>query len=289
VNDLHIDPGVQPAVGRQSTTRASWREAAARRGLFVVASLVALALLARWLTPAGNVSNSGHPPNAVQPVPVAATQAHTGDMPIVLKALGTVTPIATVTVQSQISGQIFNIAYREGQIIQRGDNLIQIDPRPYQVALEQAQGALERDRALLANARVDLARYQKLSAEDSIPEQTLATQKALVNQYEGTVATYRQTVLTAFQQVEDVLAALRILEQQYTVADQTVRSANEAVGLTLNEYKAGTVAYTAVVTAQAVALQDALSLATIRENRLVASVSLMQALGGGWTARSLGR
>jgi NodT family efflux transporter outer membrane factor (OMF) lipoprotein len=101
--------------------------------------------------------------------------------------------------------------------------------------------------------------------------------------YDSTVAGYRQTVLTAFQQVEDELAALRILEQQYAVAERTVQSANEAVRLTLNEYKAGTVAYTSVVTAQVVAQTDALSLASIRENRLVASVSLIQALGGGWT------
>jgi NodT family efflux transporter outer membrane factor (OMF) lipoprotein len=102
--------------------------------------------------------------------------------------------------------------------------------------------------------------------------------------YDSAVANYRQTVLTAFQQVEDELAALRILQQQFAVAEHTVRSANEAVKLTLNEYKAGTIAYTSVVTAQVTALSDALSLASIRENRLVASVSLIQALGGGWTA-----
>jgi len=100
--------------------------------------------------------------------------------------------------------------------------------------------------------------------------------------YDGTVANYRQTVLAAFQQVEDELAALRILEQQYTVADQTVKSANEAVRLTLNQYKAGTVAYTAVVTAQATALTDAQALLNVRQSRLVASVVLIQALGGGW-------
>jgi NodT family efflux transporter outer membrane factor (OMF) lipoprotein len=112
--------------------------------------------------------------------------------------------------------------------------------------------------------------------------------------YDGTVASYRQTVLTAFQQVEDQLAALRILEQQYEVADQTAKSAEEAVRLTLNQYKAGTVAYTAVVTAQAIALADAQALLSIRQSRLAASVALIQALGGGWNgasqrARGLGR
>jgi multidrug efflux system membrane fusion protein len=100
-----------------------------------------------------------------------------------------VTPIATVTVQSQISGQIMKIAFKEGQAVKAGDPLIQIDARPYQVALEQAEGAQSRDQALLANARVDLDRYQTLFAQDSIAEQQLATQKSLVAQYAGAVTT----------------------------------------------------------------------------------------------------
>jgi len=100
-----------------------------------------------------------------------------------------VTPLATVTVQSQISGQIMHIYFKEGQTVKAGDPLILIDPRPYQVALEQAQGALERDKALLANARIDLDRYQTLWSQDSIAEQQLATQKALVVQDQGNVKT----------------------------------------------------------------------------------------------------
>lgn len=106
--------------------------------------------------------------------------------------------------------------------------------------------------------------------------------------YDVTVADYRETVLTAFQQVEDELATLRILERQVAVQEQTVKSANLAVQLTLNQYRAGTVAYTSVVTAQATALGDAQTLLTIRQNRLTASVALIQALGGGWDAASLG-
>jgi multidrug efflux system membrane fusion protein len=120
---------------------------------------------------------------------VVTANARAGDMPITLIGLGTVTPLATVTVQSQISGQIMHIAFKEGQTVKTGDPLIQIDPRPYQVALEQAQGALTRDKALLANAQVDLGRYQTLFAQDSIAEQQLATQKSLVVQDEGTVKT----------------------------------------------------------------------------------------------------
>lgn len=106
--------------------------------------------------------------------------------------------------------------------------------------------------------------------------------------YDVAVANYRQAVLTAFQQVEDQLATLRILEAQYALQEETVKSANEAVRLTLNEYKAGTVAFTAVVTAQATALADAQTLLSIRQNRLNASVALIQALGGGWEAATLG-
>jgi NodT family efflux transporter outer membrane factor (OMF) lipoprotein len=106
--------------------------------------------------------------------------------------------------------------------------------------------------------------------------------------YDATVANYRQTVLTAFQQVEDELSTLRILEQQYELQKKTVDSANLSVQLTLNQYKAGTVAYTAVVTAQTLALADAQQLLTIRQNRLTASIALIEALGGGWSTAALG-
>jgi NodT family efflux transporter outer membrane factor (OMF) lipoprotein len=106
--------------------------------------------------------------------------------------------------------------------------------------------------------------------------------------YDAAVANYRETVLTAFQQVEDELATLRILEQEVQVQEQAVKSANLAVQLTLNQYKAGTVAYTSVVTAQTIALGDAETLLTIRQTRLTASVALIQALGGGWSAATLG-
>ena len=107
--------------------------------------------------------------------------------------------------------------------------------------------------------------------------------------YDAAVANYRQTVLVAFQQVEDELATLRVLEQQVQVQEETVKSANLAVQLTLNQYKAGTVAYTAVITAQTIALADAQTLLNIRQSRLNASVTLIEALGGGWNAASLGQ
>ncbi|HVH73955.1 MAG TPA: efflux transporter outer membrane subunit [Stellaceae bacterium] len=105
--------------------------------------------------------------------------------------------------------------------------------------------------------------------------------------YRQNVASYRQTVLAAFQQVEDQFAALRILAEQQKVQDQAVKSAEEAARLILNEYKAGTVAYTSVIVAQAAALADEEAALTVRQNRLTASVALIQALGGGWNARDL--
>ncbi|WP_144142996.1 MdtA/MuxA family multidrug efflux RND transporter periplasmic adaptor subunit [Paraburkholderia sp. BCC1884] len=123
--------------------------------------------------------------NMAQPVHVAtATQ---GEMPVVLTALGTVTPLANVTVQPQLSGILQEVYFQEGQMVKKGDVLAQIDPRPYQISLENAQGTLARDQALLQTARLDLKRYQTLLAQDSIASQQVDTQASLVRQYEGTV------------------------------------------------------------------------------------------------------
>lgn len=122
-------------------------------------------------------------------VPVGIATAAKGDVPIVVRALGTVTPLATVTVKSQISGQLVQVNFVEGQEVKKGDLLAVVDPRPYDVALKQAEGTLEKDQALLANARVDLERYKKLVAQDSIARQQYDTQAALVRQYEATILT----------------------------------------------------------------------------------------------------
>src|SRR5262249_62065475 len=122
-----------------------------------------------------------------RPWPVVAEPARTGDIPVYIDGLGAVTPLATVTVRSRVDGQLMACHFQEGQMVQAGDLLAEIDPRPFQVQVQQAQGQLARDQALLANANVDLARYKKLVAEDSIPKQQLDTQAALVRQYDGVV------------------------------------------------------------------------------------------------------
>jgi outer membrane protein TolC len=105
--------------------------------------------------------------------------------------------------------------------------------------------------------------------------------------YDQTVAQYRQAVLVALQQVEDELAASRILEQQATVQDRAVAAAREAARLALNQYRAGTVDYTTVITAQATALSNELTAVNLRQTRLVASVNLIEALGGSWHGQQL--
>ncbi|HVC00987.1 MAG TPA: efflux RND transporter periplasmic adaptor subunit [Steroidobacteraceae bacterium] len=131
------------------------------------------------------------------PVPVAVATVSRGDVPLRIPALGAITPLATVTVRTQISGELQTIAFTEGQMVHAGQFLAQIDPRPYQAALEEAQAALDRDAALLANARLDLRRYTGLIARHAIAEQQLDTQRALVAQYVGTVEGDRAQVRAA--------------------------------------------------------------------------------------------
>ncbi len=135
--------------------------------------------LAWWLRPAA-------PPPAVlaaPPIPVGIASAAAGDIRIVLDALGTVTPLATVTVRTQISGALQSVGFTEGQIVHKGDFLAQIDPRPYQALLEQYQGQLARDQALFKQSQVDLTRYQTLLRQDSIARQQAEDQVFLVQQY----------------------------------------------------------------------------------------------------------
>ncbi|WP_322009545.1 MdtA/MuxA family multidrug efflux RND transporter periplasmic adaptor subunit [Paraburkholderia sp. J12] len=138
--------------------------------------------------PAGARMRHGGPgAMANLPQPVTVATAANGDMPIVITALGTVTPLADVTVRTQLAGTLQSVHFEEGQIVKSGDVLAQIDPRPYQISLANAEGQLARDQALLATARVDLKRYQTLLAQDSIASQQVDTQASLVQQYEGTV------------------------------------------------------------------------------------------------------
>jgi multidrug efflux system membrane fusion protein len=119
------------------------------------------------------------------PIPVGIAGATKGEVPVVIRALGTVAPLHTVNVKTQITGQLLKVDFKEGQMVKQGDLLALVDPRPYDVALQQAVGQQQRDEALLKNAQTDLERYRKLVAQESIARQQLDTQQSLVRQYEA--------------------------------------------------------------------------------------------------------
>jgi multidrug efflux system membrane fusion protein len=121
--------------------------------------------------------------------PVVAVKATRGNIGVYYTGLGAVTPIYTVTLKSRVDGELMSVHYKEGDLVKKGDLLIEIDPRPYQVVLTQAEGSLLRDQANLDNARLDLTRYETLLKQNAVPEQQLATQKATVAQDEGIVKT----------------------------------------------------------------------------------------------------
>ena len=128
------------------------------------------------------------------PVPVRVAAATTGDFPIYYKALGTVTALNTINVRSRVAGELVKINFQEGQQVKAGDLLAVIDPRSYQIALQQAEGTLMQNQALLKNAQIDVQRYRDLYKEDSIAKQTLDTAESLVGQYQGTIKTNQAAV-----------------------------------------------------------------------------------------------
>ncbi|WP_028237868.1 MdtA/MuxA family multidrug efflux RND transporter periplasmic adaptor subunit [Stutzerimonas azotifigens] len=209
-------------------TNLASRAGSGRRWLFVLAALAVAALLAWWLWPSGGGEGAGNRPGAPGgrpgfgafggPVPVRVEAVRQGDFPVYHKALGTVTPLNTVSVRSRVGGELMEVLFEEGQRVDAGQLLAIIDPRPYRVALQQAEGALAQSRAQLRNAKVDLERYKGLYAEDSIAKQTLDTQQALVAQYEGTVATNQAAVNEArlnleFTQIKSPIAGRLGLRQ----------------------------------------------------------------------------
>jgi multidrug efflux system membrane fusion protein len=152
--------------------------------------LLALAATAYWYwgqktEPAPPQGFRGRYGQGNQPIPVRLAPVRTDTVNVQIRALGTVTPLNTVTVRSRLDGELVRVLFTEGQRVRQGDLLAEIDPRPYQVALTQAQGQLEENRARLTNAQGDLARYEKLASEGLITGQQVTTQQALVQQYQG--------------------------------------------------------------------------------------------------------
>ncbi|POG10738.1 efflux transporter periplasmic adaptor subunit [Pseudomonas putida] len=180
-----------------------------RRWLVGLLILLLVALLAWWLWPAatpdhkaagggrgGKGMGMGRPGfgGSTDPVPVRVEPVRVGDFPLYYKALGTVTATNTVNVRSRVAGELVKIHFKEGQQVKTGDVLAEIDPRPYRIALQQAEGTLAQNQAQLKNAQVDLARYKGLYAQDSIAKQTLDTAEAQVAQFLGLVKTNQAQV-----------------------------------------------------------------------------------------------
>jgi multidrug efflux system membrane fusion protein len=181
-----------PAKLRESAASTGrWADAhlpGGQRVFWILLGLL-LVLLVLWLLRPGSNANLGHRRFSTGPMPVGVTKVVRGDIDVTLNALGTVTPLATVIVRPQVSGQLLKFDVQEGQMVKAGDVLAEIDPRTFQAAVDQAQGALQKDQAALQNARLDLQRYTNLAKLNAIAQQTVATQAALVKQYEGTVKT----------------------------------------------------------------------------------------------------
>ena len=196
------EPVAAPASGQGRMGRAwagvkrwSGRNPRLSRVVWFTLGLALLALLIWAIYPAKNQGRRAMINQGAQPVGVA--RALSGDVNITLNALGTVTPLTTATVRPQVGGMLIKINFTEGQMVKAGDVLAQIDPRPYQAALDQARGQLARNAATLANAKVDLERYKALQAQNAIAAQQVSSQEALVKSTEGIVISDQANVQTA--------------------------------------------------------------------------------------------
>lgn len=168
-----------------------------RQWLLGLILLVLLALVLWWFWPTPSAPQTGGRWGDGGPVPVRVASVEQGDFSVELKALGTVTAYNTVHVRSRVDGELVKLLFREGQQVEAGQLLAQIDPRAYQIALQQVEGALQEQQAQLTGAERDLARYRGLHAEQSIAKQTLDTQEALVNQLRGSLKNLQAQVANA--------------------------------------------------------------------------------------------
>jgi len=161
---------------------------------WIVLALILVGLFVWWLLPTKTYDT---PRGMGGPQPVGVAAATLGSIDVTLNALGTVTPLATVSVRPQVSGQVVRFAFQEGQMVKAGDVLAEIDPRSFQAALDQAKGQLARDNAQLADARIQLGRQRALIAAKATSQQVFDTQAAVVKQLEGTVASDTANVQSA--------------------------------------------------------------------------------------------
>ncbi len=165
-----------------------------RKLKLAVLVLLVLGIIALWYRYAALHNQHNDTGNRL---PVVLGNASSQDVPVYISALGTVTPTYSVTIRTQVNGVLTRVLFQEGQMVKAGDLLAEIDPRPYQAQLTEAEGQLAHDQALLANAYIDLKRYAKLYPEGGVPKQTYDTQAALIKQLQGTVQTDQGQVQNA--------------------------------------------------------------------------------------------
>jgi membrane fusion protein, multidrug efflux system len=192
---LTVDTNEHPFIERDHQLAAHNSESHRPKVLWIVVAIVSLLVLVltvvlvwRHLDAAKKIAPA--PPK----ITITAATANKGDIAVYLDAIGTVTPVYTVSISPQVNGPIVAVHYKEGQVVSKGDPLVDIDPRPYQANLLQAQGALERDQNVLAQAQMDLERYRSAWARNAIAKQVLDDQEKLVLQEEGTVKNDQGTV-----------------------------------------------------------------------------------------------
>ena len=156
--------------------------------VWVLVAVALIALVVVWQRRStSSQSKASAADNAPRAIMVSAAPAKQGDIGIYLTALGTVTPVYTVTVTSRVQGEIMRVNYHEGQMVRKGDSLLEIDPRPYEAAVLQFEGQLAHDQAVLNEAKIDLERYQQAFSRNAIAKQQLDDQNQVVLQDEGTV------------------------------------------------------------------------------------------------------
>jgi multidrug efflux system membrane fusion protein len=201
LKSLELSDSERTSPDRSSVNNRQARSAGSRAWVWLL--LAVLAIAAFWYYRASHSRTSQDPAAAAaapgQPrpggpsgpgnfsVPVVVAATTKGDLPVYLNGLGTVTPLNTVTIRSRVDGQLINVAFKEGQFVKAGDLLAEIDPRPFQVQLEQAQGQLAKDVAQRKDAEVNLERFKLLYQEGVIPKQQLDTQGASVDQFDGAI------------------------------------------------------------------------------------------------------
>ena len=199
MSETNDSPPPDPADNVNSASKTQAADRKRRRSWHWIAwpGVLLLACLAAALFWRRHEAGQIHPPRTPPPIPVVVAQAEQGDIGVYVTGLGTVTPLNTITVTTRVDGQLMAVKYKEGERVRQGDPLVEIDPRPFQVALEQAEAQLVKDQAALHNAQIDLKRYEELITKNAVSQQILQTQRATVAQAEAAVTNDQATIAGA--------------------------------------------------------------------------------------------